>query len=376
MSPTTVNTRRAVRVAPVPADHPYVRAVLPPGEDLRILDPTQTSASTQWQPHPFLEADELRGLDSRPDVIHVHFGFEHRTTVQVQEFVDACADLGIRLLVTVHDLENPHLPQDRQEEHHARLRILLRAADAVLTLTGSAADAIRSGYGREAVVVPHPFVLAPQTAHELHAAVARRSPVTSRTVGIFLKDVRVNTVRTPGFYRALARALTTATNPVDLRVFAHRTAADHPLVQTLRNGFHPHGEPVTGGTLQLHDRLDDRDLALRIMALDAVVLPYTHGTHSGWLELCRDLGVGVVAPDCGHYADQADRPDAVQVYRTVDGTDAARSALRVLNTTADDGSRPALPYRGDRLAQQRAVVTAHRDLLTNVLRGRSAEVVA
>ena len=34
------------------------------------------------------------------------------------------------------------------------------------------------------------------------------------------------------------------------------------------------------------------------------VLPYRFGTHSGWLEACRDLGTTVVAPDCGYYADQ------------------------------------------------------------------------
>ena len=38
--------------------------------------------------------------------------------------------------------------------------------------------------------------------------------------------------------------------------------------------------------------------------MHACVLPYRFGTHSGWIELCRDLGVHVLAPDCGHYADQ------------------------------------------------------------------------
>ena len=34
------------------------------------------------------------------------------------------------------------------------------------------------------------------------------------------------------------------------------------------------------------------------------VLPYRFGTHSGWLEACRDLGTTVVAPTCGYYGDQ------------------------------------------------------------------------
>ena len=53
-----------------------------------------------------------------------------------------------------------------------------------------------------------------------------------------------------------------------------------------------------------HERLDDRELANTLARLDVCVLPYGHGTHSGWLELCWDLGVGVVAPAVGFYAEQ------------------------------------------------------------------------
>ena len=41
-----------------------------------------------------------------------------------------------------------------------------------------------------------------------------------------------------------------------------------------------------------------------LASLDVSVLPYRFGTHSGWLEACRDLGTAVVAPTCGYYADQ------------------------------------------------------------------------
>lgn len=34
------------------------------------------------------------------------------------------------------------------------------------------------------------------------------------------------------------------------------------------------------------------------------MLPYRFGTHSGWLEACRDVGTRVVAPSCGFYRDQ------------------------------------------------------------------------
>ena len=48
--------------------------------------------------------------------------------------------------------------------------------------------------------------------------------------------------------------------------------------------------------LHVHDFLPDEDLWAYLSSLDVSVLPYRFGTHSGWLEACRDLGTTVVAP--------------------------------------------------------------------------------
>ena len=50
--------------------------------------------------------------------------------------------------------------------------------------------------------------------------------------------------------------------------------------------------------------MPDAELFAYLASLDVAVLPYRFGTHSGWLEACRDLGTTVVAPSCGYYADQ------------------------------------------------------------------------
>ena len=50
--------------------------------------------------------------------------------------------------------------------------------------------------------------------------------------------------------------------------------------------------------------MPDDELFAYLASLDISVLPYRFGTHSGWLEACRDLGTTVVAPSCGYYADQ------------------------------------------------------------------------
>lgn len=57
--------------------------------------------------------------------------------------------------------------------------------------------------------------------------------------------------------------------------------------------------------VRVHRRFDDDALWDYLSSIDVSVLPYRFGTHSGWLEACRDLGTSVVASDCGFYADQA-----------------------------------------------------------------------
>ena len=82
-----------------------------------------------------------------------------------------------------------------------------------------------------------------------------------------------------------------------------------------------------------HDRLCEL-----LARSHACVLPYRFGTHSGWVELARDLGVHVLAPDCGHYAAQW---RAVRTFgnNERDGLDAA--SLRVAVADACRTPRPA-----------------------------------
>jgi len=56
--------------------------------------------------------------------------------------------------------------------------------------------------------------------------------------------------------------------------------------------------------LAVHGRYDDDQLTAYLQSIAVSVLPHRFGTHSGWLEACRDVGTRVVAPTCGHYADQ------------------------------------------------------------------------
>lgn len=344
----------ALRVASIPARHAYVDSVMPDARHIEPWVPTTPAGlqDDQWFPHPLLDATALRAVAQDLDLVHVHFGFEHRSVEQIRDFVAVCRQTGVALVVTVHDLENPHLTE--QAEHLQRLRVLVEAAQRVITLTDSAAAQIQLRYGVAATVLAHPYVIHPPQAREiLHQVSAQR---TGNRVAVFLKDIRTNTVTDPGFYLDLQNHMQRG----QLSVYAHHTAAEHPLTVALQN--------VLGQHLRLHERMTDHQLFATLAGFDAVVLPYTHGSHSGWLEMCRDLEVTVISPDTGHFAAQADQPEAVIPYRTADGVAAAQAADRALTLGR-------LTHAVDRAAQQAQVIQAHLEIYRQAVSGSSAPSV-
>ena len=153
-----------------------------------------------------LDPSWVRTHADRFDVLHVHFGFDDRTPAELTALVTALRDAGRALVVTVHDLRNPHHADPAA--HDAALGVLVPAAAALLTLTPGAAAEIARRWGREATVVPHPHVV-PLGGSPRPAPRARRV-----RVGLHAKSVRANTdpavVRAARGRRRRARGATLA----------------------------------------------------------------------------------------------------------------------------------------------------------------------
>lgn len=327
MAGLDVDTRDLpITVLSVPAGHPYTRAVHPQAEDITVLpdpvlDPEQPEL---WWPHPGLEP---RNIGPNVDVMHIHFGFEHLTLDATRRLVVRLFTGNIPLVLTVHDLDNPHLEDQRR--YHEQLGILIRAAAKIFTLTEDAAREVFKRYGARAAVVPHPAIV----PGSRRAATAFQGP--SRGAGVFLKSVRSNVIRDPEFYLRLHQLLGD-----ELRVFAHEDAPAE-LLRAL--------EPVHPA---VHAPMRDADLYDAVASCTTCLLPYRRGTHSGWMEMCRDLGTTVVVPDCGSYFDQADTPTAVARYTTGDAASAALALQFMLR-------RGHVQYRGDRRAQLQQIRELH-----------------
>lgn len=332
-----------MRVASVPAGHDYVRHLSDPDVDdgvRRLPDPPVPGAPAgRWWPSPMLEPHWVRAHAGGFDVFHLHFGYDDRTPAQLRELVAALREVSRPLVLTAHDLRNPHHLDPAP--HAAALDVLVPAADAIVTLTPSAAEEIAARWGRRAQVIPHPHVVPPDVLR------APRPVHDGFVAGVHAKSLRANSDPV-----AVARVLAAATADLPgarVRFDAHDDAAGRAAAAQ--------AERIGGIDVRVHAPFTDDELWAYLSGLDVSVLPYRFGTHSGWLEACYDLGTTVLAPTCGYYAEQAPCLNYGHDESGLDAaslTDALRTAHRLRPRWRADPSA--------RASQRRAGAAAHRAL--------------
>ena len=337
---------------------------------MRLADPPPPGAAPgQWWPPVMVDPAWIRARADDFDVMHLHFGTESFTAPHLADTVAALRETGRPLVYTVHDLTNPQLAD--QAPHAAQLDVLVPAADALVTLTPGAAAEIRRRWGRAADVVAHPHVL-PSTV----TPPAGR-PRRDRVVGVHLRDLRPNVdgVGATAVLLAAVAGLRETGADVRARVVLHDRVRDEAGRDEVR--LLCAGAPFAA--LVEHPRPGDAELAAALADLDVSVLPYAHGTHSGWLELCWDLGVAVAAPAVGHVAEQHDDPATVATFAPGSPRSLAGALARLLGLD-DASARPDPPRpgsaarrslqerrRADRRTQAREISAAHLALYRRVL---------
>ncbi|CUR57955.1 conserved hypothetical protein [metagenome] len=344
-------------VASVPSGHVYVQHIASERNDgiSRLDDPDPDeptrSAIQRWWPPVMLQPDWIRS--QRFDVFHVQFGFDAWDPDDLSKVISLLKDRGTPLVYTAHDLRNPH-HQDRAL-HDAQLDVLVPGADRIITLTSGAAAEIQKRWGREAVVLAHPHVVDFPTIRRLQK-VGRVDPATFR-VGLHLKSLRAS-MDPLRILPTLIDAVRSLPGGV-LQVNGHRDVLSSngerrhdDLADFLR-----HHERRGALELQVHDFLPDAELWAYLASLDVSVLPYRFGTHSGWLEACRDLGTTVVAPTCGYYADQG---PVTSYVHDEDSFDAASLRQAIEFAFAHPSLGVVTP--DERRAQRAGIAAAHREL--------------
>lgn len=335
-----------LRIASVPAGHPYVAHLAGPGVE-RLPDPRPPGAPPgQWWPPEMLRAAWIRAHADAFDLLHLHFGAESFTPAGLADTLGALRAARRPFVLTVHDLEHPQLADPAR--HEAQLELLVPAADTLITLTEGAAEEIERRWGRRPTVVAHPH---------LFPLEAPFPPDPSRSVpvlGLHLRDLRPS-IDGPGATRTLLAAAALL-QEATVRVFLHDRARDEAARAAVRAlcAEAPAAELVEA------PRPDDAALAAELAGLSVSVLPYRHGTHSGWVELCWDLAVPVAAPRIGQLDAQHPDPGFLQSFTVGDAPELAEALRPLLGRR--DRERVQRERRVARRVQQEEIAAAHLDL--------------
>lgn len=330
----------------MPSSHPYVDAVTDRRAVDLLGDPAVPGAPEgQWWPPQVLLPAWLEAHAAEFDLVHLHFGIESYSPDDLAETVAALRRVRRPLVYTVHDLENPQLAS--QDAHRASLAVLTAAADQLITLTESADAEVRRVYGRSTTVVPHPTLLGAEDP-------PIGTPHATTRVGVHLRDLRPN-IDGVGTVATLVRAI------ADLRAEGARVEAVVRVNERVRDAeaaasIDRLAAEADGVTLERGDRLDDDALSSWLADLDACLLPYRHGTQSGWAELCFDLAVPVIGTRVGHIS--AQHPDDFHAFTVGEPVSLARA---ITDATAPAWSTPGSPRRAAEVARRRTERFVERD---------------
>ncbi|MCV7172819.1 glycosyltransferase [Mycobacterium manitobense] len=329
-------------------------------EDVALLhDPVPPGATLpgQWWPPRMLEPNYLIGQIDSIDVLHVHFGFDATAPEVLRDVVRILRAHRVPLVLTVHDLHNPHFVDTT--DHLARLDVLVPAAAEVITLTRGAADAVFARWGRTATSLPHPHVL------QIEAVGAPRERRPEPVVAVHAKSLRANIDPLP-----VIDGLLSVDRPGwRLRLDVDEEATSSPRADELFCG-RLDDLRTRGVDVRVHPRFTDDELVDYLHEVDVLVLPYRFGTHSGWVEACFDAGVCAVVPDCGFFHEQHDFP----TYRCGSGVPDAVT-LRSAVSDAVDRIRAGRPRedvgrrcerRNERTRVRRQTTEIYRRLLAGV----------
>jgi hypothetical protein len=231
-------------------------------------------------------------------VVHVHGVPPRLSPQEVAEAVDVVRGAGKPLVVTAYHLSDPG--GDDDGHHTAQLDALLPRADAVLTLTDSAAAELAQRWGVHAAVLPHP--------HAVDFVRMRQQRPRWRR-GQFVVGAHLATLRCPVDPVRLVQGLAESVAGIEearLVVHVHSTVLDSGSATYDLASVRKIDTAVreARGAVRVHKPFTESQLWDHLFSLDVSVVPGLHGTHSVWPEACHDLGTTALLPEGTHASTQ------------------------------------------------------------------------
>ena len=280
-----------------PHSHPYVD---------RLHDVAGTFVHTEQhlpQLADFYDAQWLEGHSDDWDIVHFHFGWEQYSLNQLKKVLDAHKHSGKRIIVTIHDTRNPH--SDDATSDKAYLHLLCTYADQIVTLTPSAQMTIRHTYEKAAILIPHGPLLLETKMIAARDARKNMDAEKNNLVYVHVRSGRKNS----DWMRLLLNAPRIGNETGYKLIFGIGEHSRAFMSTIILNAFLRCHITVLPG-------LSDDQLNAFIIQFKAILMPYKWGSHSGLIELSKDLNIASVIYDTGFYRDQL--PTVLIPYSTDD----------------------------------------------------------
>jgi hypothetical protein len=288
--------RPTIRVATLPGRGLYARHLGHP-EGVDAVYRTTVGLPGAAPRHASFDRAWLEpNLDS-VDVVHVHGVRPGQPAEEIADAAETVRASGTPLVVTGYHLTDPS--GGPEEAYAAQLDALVPRADAVVTLTQSAADEMRARWLVDPLVLPHPHAV-----DFVRMRLPRPARRTELRVGTHLAGLGL-----PVDPARLVDGLTRAVRAMDrvrVSVHVHKTVLDagsstydiatmHEIDRLVR---------AAGGALRVHRPFSESQLWDHLFGLDVSVVPGLFGSHSVWPEACADLGTQAVLPAGSHASAQ------------------------------------------------------------------------
>lgn len=263
-----------LRVFHIPSHLIYARKLRSPG-----FTPVEAPSGAPLTIAQLLNVESWRFFD----VLHLHT-VELASIGQVHRLVARLGAQHKGLVFTAHDLA-PNIESDGAAFQH-KMRVAVRGARTVITLTTLAAERINRGALRPRSLrcLPHGAAVDPPRAvHHASGVLAFGALRPNRDFAGLVRAWRT----LPRARRPPLRVLLRSLSPAD----ATRDGALLAELQTAAQE-EPDCTVTVAGSM-----VAPADLIEWCTQGSVLALPYRHITHSGQLELARDLGLAAIAPD-------------------------------------------------------------------------------
>lgn len=341
-----------MRVLMLPSMHPYV-AKLSYGDKITIINPHSDYFSLPSFGIKFLQ--QTHNPNSY-DVVHIHFSFDKVNIDNLRSVLIYFKQLGKPIVWTCHSKESQRV---LNYCNGAYQKMLFQYSDKIITLTEGCKEWIERNWGKHHKPID---VIA-------HGLIAFPEDIMKNTIGMKKKRNRFTILY--GEFRENKERIHSITDFLEADFLAdcelHLIYKPHTTFQTSNPNEWKMFINVSNNSRCskfVKSWITNEELIKEFYSSHCIILPYLWGTHSGQIELAKDCGCYVVAPNVGFYTEQWEKTILWGEHcKNLTYNEALKEAFF---------SQSLTPIGGERVQELKIIIKQHLNIYHTLLKNNNA----